>query len=192
MQSNLLFIWEIESGKLIKSWEAHYKGIRVVKTDKSGNWIISGGEDGIINIWSLAEVIDLQIAKPTAKYSYTEHTMPINCIYCAENGRIISGSEDRSCKVWKMGDKKPLQSTLLFDSSVSSVTMDPIEKYIFVGTEKGKIFQIETYKDNLPKIISSSLILSSLFSYGVHASRINDLKVSEDSLFLISGASDGK
>ena len=46
-------IWELETGKLIKSLEGHKDEINSVKFSPNGEYIISGSSDKKVKIWSM-------------------------------------------------------------------------------------------------------------------------------------------
>ncbi|GAB4815509.1 hypothetical protein N2152v2_002555 [Parachlorella kessleri] len=56
--SGSIYIWEVSSGRLLRSWPAHYKAVTVLAFNDSGSILVSGGEDTLVNAWLLAEVLD--------------------------------------------------------------------------------------------------------------------------------------
>ena len=88
------------TGQLLTSWRAHYKQITAICFTGEHAFIVTAGEDGIINVWSLASVYDSAQLEPFITWS--EHTLPITNLYRGLGGaraRIISSSLDRTCRV---------------------------------------------------------------------------------------------
>lgn len=56
-QSGTLYIWEIGTGRLLRSWPGHYKAVTSLSVVGGGSAFVSAGEDAIINVWLLAKVI---------------------------------------------------------------------------------------------------------------------------------------
>jgi pre-rRNA-processing protein IPI3 len=115
--SGTAYIWEISTGILIQIWEAHYKKITSIIFTDDDSMIITGGEDGIINLWLISDIINFDknkdhqqieetnnLYKNTIKpfHSFNQHSLPITNLIMGLggiNGRLISTSLDRTCKV---------------------------------------------------------------------------------------------
>ena len=53
-----IFIWEISSGVLIHSWQAHFKSITTITFTSCGNFLISTSEDGMVRVWDLLGILN--------------------------------------------------------------------------------------------------------------------------------------
>lgn len=72
--------------------------------------LISGGEDGSIHCWSLANIFNYSSSHTdsskrviTPYITWSVHSLPITSLYCGIgglNGRLLSTSLDRTCKVF--------------------------------------------------------------------------------------------
>ncbi|ETW86144.1 hypothetical protein HETIRDRAFT_471477 [Heterobasidion irregulare TC 32-1] len=58
-------------------------------------FVVTGGQDAIINVWAL------EGNSEEPKYSLLGHTDNVCALHASVDGRIISGSWDRTAKVWK-------------------------------------------------------------------------------------------
>lgn len=56
--SGTLYVWELSTGRLLRSWPAHYKAVSCLAFLEAGGILVSGGEDTLANVWVLADVLD--------------------------------------------------------------------------------------------------------------------------------------
>ena len=69
---------------LIHSWNAHYKSATQLKTDPTGTLLVSGGEDGVLHLWLVPELVDPEPGKPMHPYQ----SWSTRCIDGQERVRI--------------------------------------------------------------------------------------------------------
>ncbi|WIA20965.1 hypothetical protein OEZ85_005302 [Tetradesmus obliquus] len=150
--SGTLYCWEAFSGRLLRSWPAHYKAVSCLAFSDSGGLLVSAGEDTLVAAWLLAEVLDEQRDGPAAAaaaavgmarveplHTWSEHTLPVTCIYlgsaaagvvggpgsCCYEGhskaissleitpdgeQLVSGSEDGTARIWDLRSRQCLRS----------------------------------------------------------------------------------
>jgi pre-rRNA-processing protein IPI3 len=53
-----IFLWELASGNLIQSWQAHFKSVTVTAFSDCGNFLISGSEDGMVRSWDVISILN--------------------------------------------------------------------------------------------------------------------------------------
>jgi pre-rRNA-processing protein IPI3 len=53
-----LFLWELSSGALVQSWQAHFKALTTVTFAPCGNFLISTSEDGMVRVWDLVSLLN--------------------------------------------------------------------------------------------------------------------------------------
>ncbi|KAJ1966777.1 Pre-rRNA-processing protein ipi3 [Dimargaris xerosporica] len=108
--SGKLYLWEASTGRLAQTWDAHYKAATCVRFSRDAAAIVSGSEDAVVCVWSLADVLEplgnrdsgpmipalatshgasagsaLGLAggeSPCAAFTWTDHTLPITDIAC--------------------------------------------------------------------------------------------------------------
>ena len=49
-----LLLWQTATGKLLRTWHAHHKAVAALAFAPDGSWLVSGGEDTTVCVWSLA------------------------------------------------------------------------------------------------------------------------------------------
>ncbi|KAJ1657513.1 Pre-rRNA-processing protein ipi3 [Dispira simplex] len=169
-----LYVWEVSTGALIRSWDAHYKTVTAVRFAQDDSYVVSSSEDAVVQVWELAEILNPvgyhstsnefvvgrttethimatggDMGLPTAQHTWTEHTLPVTDIVCGYGlgpyTRIITASRDRTCKVWDYGTGQ-LLITFLFPNAICHVTMDPVETVLYAGTDTGVVWQVQLYR----------------------------------------------
>lgn len=52
-------MWDIGTGQQIVSWSAHYSKVNKLVFTEDGSMLISAGEDAVLNVWNLADILDV-------------------------------------------------------------------------------------------------------------------------------------
>ncbi|BDA48951.1 WD repeat-containing protein 18 [Coccomyxa sp. Obi] len=155
-QSGTIYLWEVPSGRLLRSWPAHYKAVTALAFTDDGAVLVSAGEDTVACAWLLMDVLDASpeqgasMQGPPTFQSWSEHTLPITSLYCGigANPIVITASLDRSCKTWSLAQGNLLRS-ITFPVSLHSVSMDPAEHALYLGGADGRIFEVSLAGENL-------------------------------------------
>ena len=94
-------VWDLESGRLLRSLEGHTDGVNAVALTPDGR-IVSGSADKTIKVWDLESGHLLR--------SLEGHTDGVKTVALTPDGRIVSGSEDNTIKVWDLESGRLLRS----------------------------------------------------------------------------------
>jgi pre-rRNA-processing protein IPI3 len=54
-----IFVWNITTGELLRSWQAHFKEVSRLAISADGELCISTSFDGMVKAWSLVQVLDV-------------------------------------------------------------------------------------------------------------------------------------
>lgn len=184
-------VWQVCTGRLLATLAEHFQTVTCLVFNSDGTVFASGGEDGLIFIWSLAQVATGQLSP---MQSFTVHSRAIKDLYFGKfglKGRLCSVSADCTAKIFDACIGKVLLNVPC-DAPLLSVTMDIIESRLFLGTANGKIIQINlhdpprsierfasTEQDNEKSVINA------------HDGGVVTLSVSVDCKTLVSGGTDG-
>eukprot|EP00887_Chlorella_sp_A99_P003431 scaffold7.g3431.t1 len=151
--SGAVHVWESSSGRLLKSWPAHYKAVSCLAFSDDGSVLLTGGQDTLVNAWLLAEVLDasagqaLQVGGALLQplHSWSDHTLPVTALVVGAGGVgaiVASASLDRSVKVRSLGDGLLLRSFAL-PTALQSLALDPGEHALYAGTSTGTIYELD-------------------------------------------------
>ncbi|KAL3514483.1 hypothetical protein ACH5RR_027200 [Cinchona calisaya] len=191
--SGEIYLWEVATGRLLKKWHAHYRGVTGLVFSDDQSFLISGAEDGSVRVWSLLMIFDDQRreeAKYLYEYSFSEHTLKVTDLVTGYGGCsaiIVSSSEDRTCKVWSLSRGKLLRN-IVFPSIIDAVALDPGEHIFYAGGRDGKIYIAAL---NAQVNHSSNYGMHIIGSLSEHGKAITCLGLSMDGYLLVSGSEDG-
>lgn len=188
-----IYLWEVETGRLLKKWHAHYRAVTCLVFSDDQSLLISGAEDGSVRVWPLLMIFDeerQQRAGHLYLYSFSEHALPVTDIvtgYGGSNAIILSASQDRTCKVWSLA-RGTLLRNIVFPSIIDAVALDPGEHVFYAGGRDGKIYIAELNAQGI-----------SNYTYGLHiigtlsdqSKAICSLAFALDGIQLVAGSEDG-
>ncbi|KAF3628155.1 protein ROOT INITIATION DEFECTIVE 3 isoform X1 [Capsicum chacoense] len=188
-----IYLWQVATGKLLKKWQAHYRGVTCLLFNDDQSLLISGSEDGSVRVWSLIMVFDDLLrgkARQPYEYSFSEHSLKVTDVvigYGGANAIVVSASEDRTCKVWSLSRGKLLRN-IVFPTIIDAIALDPGEDVFYAGGRDGKIY-----------IAALNAFANPNNNYGLHilgflseqSKAITCLALSMDGGLLISGSEDG-
>ncbi|EGW30814.1 Pre-rRNA-processing protein IPI3 [Spathaspora passalidarum NRRL Y-27907] len=202
--SGKIYIWELTSGDLVSVRDAHYQGITTVKFSPCGTFLVTGGDDARVIVWSVVDLLTDDKAKPY--FSITDHTLPITDLLLSDSGvvhdlRLYTTSTDCTVRVYDVLSKS-LLTTFVLPYGVNCVAKDPANRALYVGLVNGMIRTIPLYTINkttsvlesiggMNKIITidNDVNLANTFTH--HHAPITQLDISLDGTSLISGDETG-
>jgi WD40 repeat protein len=88
-----IYIWDLHTGKKLRSFVAHHDAVKCVAVSPDGNRLLSGGKDNTVRLW------DAQVGQKIR--SYHRHTDVVESVAFSPDGRrLLSGSRDKSVRLW--------------------------------------------------------------------------------------------
>jgi WD40 repeat protein len=165
-------VWELESGRLLRSLEGHTGGVWAVAVSPDGRFIVSGSDDRTVKVWEARK--RAAAALPGRPYGWGERAVAVS-----PDGRfIVSGSDDRTVKVWELESGRLLRSLEGHTDWVRAVAVSPDGRFIVSGSSDRtvKVWELE-----------SGRLLRSLEG---HTDGVRAVAVSPDGRFIVSGSED--
>ncbi|KAJ2556578.1 Pre-rRNA-processing protein ipi3 [Coemansia sp. RSA 1933] len=171
-KSGRIIVWATASGRLLRSWDAHYGAVTSLSSSK--DVLVSGGEDAAVHIWMLSQALDhfsTRNSTVTPVVSLTDHTLAITALRLAHSGilsgrgRIYTASKDHTCKQWRVriehdGEsytgRAELLATLLYPGTVNDIAIDAVDTRVFAATAAG-LFQTNLFAYRKPSIEGSTI-----------------------------------
>ncbi|MED6158808.1 hypothetical protein PIB30_036221 [Stylosanthes scabra] len=188
-----IYLWEVETGRLLKKWHAHYRAVTCLVFSEDDSLLISGSEDGSVRVWSLFMIFDdlrSQEASQLYEHSFTGHALRVTDVvigYGGSNAIIVSASEDRTCKVWSLSTGALLRN-IVFPAIIDAIVLDPAEHVFYAGSRDGKIFIAALHTESL---VTSSYGMHIIGSFSNHSKSVTCLAYGISGNLLISGSEDG-
>ncbi|XP_057744343.1 protein ROOT INITIATION DEFECTIVE 3 [Arachis stenosperma] len=188
-----IYLWEVETGRLLKKWNAHYRAVTCLVFSEDDSLLISGSEDGSVRVWSLFMIFDdlrSQEATHLYEHSFTGHALRVTDVvigYGGSNAIIVSASEDRTCKVWSLSTGALLRN-IVFPAIIDAIVLDPAEHVFYAGSRDGKIFIVALHTESL---VTSNDGMHIVGSFSNHSKSVTCLAYGISGNLLISGSEDG-
>ncbi|KAK4048560.1 hypothetical protein OIV83_004728 [Microbotryomycetes sp. JL201] len=139
-----IFLWELSSGTLLLTLDAHYRAVSVLEFTQDEAALVSGSEDAGVSVWSIGKLLNATPMNPPTPFAtLTDHTLPITSVAVGTGAfptcRILTGSMDATCKVWDISNSAPtLLSTFSFATPVTHVVWDSLERFFFAAGPNSK------------------------------------------------------
>jgi WD40 repeat protein len=95
-----LRLWDIASGRTLRTFEGHIDGVACVAISPDGRWAVSGGADGAVRVWDVGAGTELSVLR--------QHRATVQSVAISNDGRrIVSGAADGSVIYWDIGHGNP-------------------------------------------------------------------------------------
>jgi pre-rRNA-processing protein IPI3 len=148
-----IYMWELASGKLLTSFQAHYKSITQLHCTKREEFFFSASEDGMVRAWDLCSVVGTAEASSAGSKqsgmkpfrSWSPHTLAVKGMYVAEYGssiRVLTCSMDRSVVVFDLYSNRQCHR-ISMPQALTSLTCNSTADRAFIGASNGKIFIVD-------------------------------------------------
>ncbi|MEG5119906.1 WD40 repeat domain-containing protein [Microcoleus sp. A2-C2] len=167
------WVWDLQTGALIRSIEGHSHWVLSVAISPGGSILVSGGADKTIKVWNLKTG---QVIR-----TLNGHSSWITAVAIAADGKIVSGSADKTIKIWELNTGK-LSKTIKNEKElfcVLSLCISHDGKVIACGSTNNKITLWNLEGGQLIRSIEG------------HSAWIQSLSITSGNTTLISGSRDG-
>ena len=125
---NTIKIWDVASGREIRTLNGHSSGVRSVAFSPDGRSLASGSYDTTVKLWDVTSGRELR--------TFSGHSDRINSVAFSPDGRVLaSGSKDRTIKLWDVASGRALRVFSGHSAAVISVAFSPDGKVLASGSE---------------------------------------------------------
>ncbi|GEM_PF-1462849 len=166
-------IWELETGKCLRSFPGHANGVEAISLSRDGKKLLSGGADRTLRLWD---------TRSGSLLSEMEgHTLAINCCSISPDGRMAaSGSKDGTIRLW---DLHSFSTSALAPSpgqAATSLAFSPDSRFLVSGYADGTVRLWATEKMTEDRAVEK------------HLASISSLAFSGNGRFIASAGSDSR
>lgn len=147
-----MYCWDLSSGELLATWQAHFKGITKLSVSKDNVFCISVAEDGLGRAWDWTQLIDqsellrnIGKIKPVAYRAWSPHRLPVKDLYLMDSLsflKAVTCSLDRTVVVYDIHAGNFCMRISL-PEPLLSITCNPNEDYLVTGSSTGDIFLVD-------------------------------------------------
>lgn len=187
--AELVYVWHIPTGKMFASLSRHFQNVSHIKFTDDDSHFVSAGQDGMILVWSLADVLS---GTGQPKFTFSDHSLPVTGLQIGLGGSratLYSVSLDRTVRLYDLAQGQQT-AVLMFRHGLTSIAVDRLESSIYVGTTEGEVicFSIST----APRTLEYHLEEHDMnHSFRGHAGHVTCISLSMDSETMLSGGQDG-
>jgi len=191
--SGSAYLWEIATGTLFKVWKAHYRSLTCIRFVQDGSILITAGEDAMVNVWDLGELLDADIESVRPRLTFSEHSLPVMDLwvgYFGANCRVLSCSADRTLQMWSFQlstVQVPSLKSFVLPCILNCVCADTLETWAFVGAQDGKIYECTLREGAFHNAENANYRRT----FDGHLGSVTCVQLDSTSLILVSSSVDG-
>lgn len=176
-----LKLWELATGELVDSIEAHSQGLLTVECSKKVKytdtryWLATGSFDQHIKLWSIGQDLKFKQEEVIAYHSGSIHDLAI----ASEAEILVSGSYDQTIKQWNLFTGAKISTSLDESGGIYALALYSNHAIIATGGGDGQV--------TLWQLESGDLLAQFLGN----VSSVQSLAFSDDGELLAAGCVDG-
>ena len=125
-QDNLLRLWDISTGLLLRTFDTQTGGTNSVAFSPDGRRILAGGNDARLRIWDVATGQGVAIDGHAGEVT--------SAAFVADGQQALSGSKDKTVKLWDVATGQILKSFEGHTEDVLSVALSSDGKLALAGS----------------------------------------------------------
>eukprot|EP00002_Diphylleia_rotans_P031206 TRINITY_DN6474_c0_g1_i2.p1 TRINITY_DN6474_c0_g1~~TRINITY_DN6474_c0_g1_i2.p1 ORF type:complete len:316 (-),score=54.65 TRINITY_DN6474_c0_g1_i2:20-967(-) len=170
----------------------HYKGVNCLRFTDDGLYIISGGQDGLVQVWSITSLASSGDGPIKPQRVWSSHSLPVTDIHVGIGGsrsHVYTCSLDRTCKIFDLASGVMIRS-MLIPSAANCCVTDCAENVVYIGAFDGNIYQFD-FSGFVAQNQSMSDSTELSHAFVGQGSPITTIALSMDSTILITGTSAG-
>ena len=119
--AGLLLWWQLPGGEPVGSCSGHSCDINGLVISPSESWLASAGSDGTVKIWGVPKPGMVPEYKPRA--ILRGHEAIVVAVIAPDDETVVSGSCDRSIRVWNQEEATVLRTMRGHEANVTSLAM---------------------------------------------------------------------
>jgi WD40 repeat protein len=168
-------VWDMQTSKLVQSFEGHGRQIFSIAFSPCGNMIVSGSGDETVRIWD--------ISLGYCKSVLTGHSNRVFAVCWSGTGdRVISGSEDATMRVWDVSRQTCLMILRGHTNGVRCVASSCDSSLIASGSWDGLVKVYDARTGEVLQTISTNSWIDSV-GFSTHGDRILYTNLSTGSIW---------
>ncbi|MGE0609512.1 MAG: protein kinase [Pirellulales bacterium] len=106
-QDNAVKVWDVESGKTLKTLRGHAGWVRSCAFSPDGHWVLSGSHDHEAKIWSIEGYEEVRVLRGRVLEGHTDGVMAAR--FSPNGQRVVTASRDRTARLWDVATAKELK-----------------------------------------------------------------------------------
>ncbi len=103
---NLVKIWDVATGKLVKSLRGHGGRVRSCDFSPDGKFVVSAGHDGRAKLWSIEGYREVRVLRGRVFRGHAD--VVLAAAFSPDSSRVVTASRDRTARIWDAATGKML------------------------------------------------------------------------------------
>jgi WD40 repeat protein len=137
----VVIVWDAISGQELDRYELGRGAVAQLFFSLDENYLFTLGANDSPRIWTV------RASKDTAR-QFSGHSERVNDIaLSSDNSLLLSGSADKTARLWSTENGTQLKASLAHDESVISVSFTRDDRYVATTTDKGLISLFDLQQD---------------------------------------------
>ncbi|MFX1447993.1 MAG: TIR domain-containing protein, partial [Promethearchaeota archaeon] len=171
LSNKSLIVWDLSSGKLIKTLKGHTDIISSVAFSPGGKYVASGSYDKTLLEW--------EINSGEIHWTLSGHDDAVTSIAASNDAKyVVSGSRDKTIIIWESRTGQLSRRLKGPKSAITSIDISPTGEYIVSGLEDSTINIWNTKKGKLIHTLEG------------HKEAVTSVAFSPDGDYIASGSKD--
>lgn len=186
-----IHLWQVEASRLMCVAARHFQRVTCIRFMGDGVHFVSGGEDGVVAVWRISDLVSQEGARLETVHSFSDHFLAVKDIYVnhGKYPRITSVSMDGSCRVYDFASGKLLLSLIVDACNLTSICADVLDSSLFLGCNSGDILNV-CLKESPRQLEHHLTEKEKECVFKGHSKAVTALSASEDTVTLLSGSMD--
>lgn len=122
-KDKIVRLWDIASGRMIRSFEGHSRAINAVTATPDGRYLLTGSKDKTIKLWNVESGQLLR--------TFSGHKRSVSALAVTpDGGQFISGSQDHTAKLWSLRTGQLVRTFAGRAGMVNALHVTPDGRYL--------------------------------------------------------------
>jgi WD40 repeat protein len=135
-------LWEVATGKEIRSLMGHTDGVNSVALTGDGKWLVSGGADKTARLWEVSSGNEIR--------TFQGHRHWVTSVALSSDGKwLVTGSYDKTARLWDVGNSNEVRRFQGHGSWATAVAFSRDGKQLVTASndETARLWELSSGKE---------------------------------------------
>ncbi|CAH1241171.1 WDR37 [Branchiostoma lanceolatum] len=119
-------LYDLETTELVQSLTGHDQELTNCSTHPTQRLVVTSSKDSTFRLW------DFRDPSIHSVNVFQGHTDTVNSVTFTSGDNVVSGSDDRTVKVWDLKNMRSPLATIRTDSAINRISVSPLHKVIAI------------------------------------------------------------